>query len=178
MVTPATEPAGRAMCPCDAGAMGEVENHADRWVCPRCALSSDERGICPACDTRLRRNGRVKSIQGDADDVIRVHRELSAIATADREQRKTPWRSGSFYLVALIATVLVLLVVGRALPLWALPIVAITAVLGVVTVGAIQLRHDQRLSERNFVKLMLKVLARLPSLLRSTKSSADDRSAE
>jgi hypothetical protein len=75
-------------------------------------------------------------------------------------------------------TVLVLLLVGRALPLWALRIIAVATVLAVATVGAMQLRHDQRLTERNFLKLMLTVLARLPSLLRSRKSDTDDRPAE
>jgi hypothetical protein len=123
---------------------------------------------------RLRPDGSVESIRGTSGDVIRVHRELSATAAKDREQRRTPWASGSFYLVALVVAIFALLAVGRALPLWALPIVAAAAVLIVATIGALQLRHDERLSERNFLKLMLTVLARLPSLLRSRKSHTDD----
>jgi hypothetical protein len=40
-------------------------------------------------------------------------------------------------------------------------------------VGALQLRQDERLSERNFLKLMAAVLARLPSLLRHGRSGTD-----
>lgn len=147
-----------------------------RWVCTDCdpVATSDRPGFCENCGANLRPDGSIQSIHGRPDDVIRVHRELSAVAAKDRAQRRTPWASGSFYLVALVAAIFALLVVGRALPLWALPIVAMAAVLIVATIGALQLRQDERLSERNFLKLMLTVLARLPSLLQSKKSRTDE----
>jgi Flp pilus assembly protein TadB len=124
----------------------------------------------------LRKDGSIQALRGPPDDVIRVHQEVaSAIAARDRERRRTPWASGSFYLVVLVVAVLVLLLVGRALPLWALPITAVAAVLIVVIVGALQLRQDERLSERNFLRLMAAVLARLPSLLRLGRSGTDGR---
>jgi beta-lactamase regulating signal transducer with metallopeptidase domain len=53
------------------------------------------------------------------------------------------------------------LVTGKMLALWALPIVVVAAALVVVAaallvsiVGALQMRQDDRLSERGFLRLM------------------------
>jgi Flp pilus assembly protein TadB len=125
----------------------------------------------------LRRDGSIRSVRGHPDDVIRVHEQVtSAIMARNQTRRRTPWAAGSFYLVVLVVTVLLLLLAGRALPLWALPIIAVAAVLIVLIIGALQLRHDERLSERNFLKLMAAVSARLPALLRSGRPGADSRS--
>ena len=58
-----------------------------------------------------------------------------------------------------------LLVVGRVLAVWVLPVVAVAALLLITVVGALQMRQDNRLSERGLLELMADVLKRLPMLL-------------
>jgi Flp pilus assembly protein TadB len=77
--------------------------------------------------------------------------------------------SGSFYLLALVAILALLLVAGAVLPVWALPVVVIGGLLGVAVIGALQLRQDERLSQKNFMELMVMTLARLPLLLKGRK---------
>jgi|GEM_PF-3520563 len=102
----------------------------------------------------------------NAEEVAQVARQLASDLSSHRQSRtlRTPWVSGTFYLVCVIAVIAVLLVAGRVLPAWALPIVVIGAVVIVTTVGAFQLRQDDRIGERNFVALMGATLRHLPQL--------------
>jgi hypothetical protein len=79
-----------------------------------------------------------------------VARQLSDDAAARREaaRLRSPWFSGLFYLAVVVVFVALLLVVGRVLPLCALPVIALVAALLVSIVGALQMRQDERLSER------------------------------
>jgi hypothetical protein len=75
--------------------------------------------------------------------------------------------SGSFYLVALVALLSIVLVAGAVLPIWIIPLAIIGGLLGVSAIGALQLRQDEKLSEKGFVELMRMTLAKLPLLMRS-----------
>jgi hypothetical protein len=55
-----------------------------------------------------------------------------------------------------------LLVVGKVLSVWVLPVVIVGGLLLVTVVGAFQLRHDAKLSEKGFVSLMALTLKQLP----------------
>jgi len=106
-------------------------------------------------DTR----GRVREIVGShVEDV------LHAYAEARREAQllpRSPWVSGSFYAV-LFLVVSALLVVARVLPVWAVPVVMVGGLLGTSILGAFQLRHDEKLTERGFLRLMLVAMRKLP----------------
>jgi hypothetical protein len=50
------------------------------------------------------------------------------------------------------------------LPIWALPIVVIGAILAISIIGAFQLRQDGQINENNFLKLMALSFKYLPLL--------------
>jgi hypothetical protein len=144
---------------------------------PGCgATVSFDDGYCSRCGARVslnRGNSIQISVQGaNADEVAAVTRALSIDLAAHREaaRLRSPWFSGLFYLTLLVVVVALLLVAGRVLALWAFPLVAAAAALLVAVVGALQLRQDDRLSERGFLRLMADVLHRLPLLLARGKS--------
>jgi hypothetical protein len=85
---------------------------------------------------------------------------------------RSPWVSGSFYLVAILAILSVLLAAGAILPWWVVPLVVVGGVVGVALVGALQLRQDARLSQESFLRLMSVALSHLPPL---TKRSNENR---
>ncbi len=150
----------------------------DEAVCPHCGTTGKANAArCPRCGVRIsitpRGVTRIHVVGQDATEVAAVSRQLSASAVERREARRlrSPWFSGLFYLTVVVVVVALLLVAGRVLALWALPVVIVGAVLLVTVVGAFQLRADDRLAERNFVKLMGDVLRRLPSVF--TRSRAD-----
>jgi hypothetical protein len=70
--------------------------------------------------------------------------------------------------VAALAVVLVFAAIARVVSVWVLPPVIIGGILTVAVVGALQLRNDSALSERNFLALMIEALKRLPLLSKST----------
>jgi hypothetical protein len=112
-----------------------------------------------------------------AAEVESVARQLAADMTARQEAAKlrSPWFSGLFYLTVLVVVGVLILAIARLLSPWALPVAIAGAVLLVSVVGALQLRQDDRLSERSFVKLMGDSLRRLPLLFgRSHKDRAED----
>ena len=119
-----------------------------------------------------------------AEEVQAVSTRLAADAarrrkdvTQRREEARlrSPWFSGLFYLTAAVVIVALLLVVSRMAPWWAFPVVVVGAVLLLSVVGAFQMRQDDRLSERGFVRLMGDVLRRLPLVIaRSLKPAGSD----
>ena len=64
----------------------------------------------------------------------------------------------------------VIAIISTNVPWYALFIVIIGGLIAIAIVGALQLRHDESLSEENFIDLMEKSLKRLP-LLRNNDSS-------
>ncbi len=139
--------------------------------CPSCGGTGrdGEDRYCPSCGARIRvgREGtEIHVVGSNADEVAQVARQLTEDVSARREARgpRTPWASGAFYLVCVMVVIALLLVVGRVLAAWTLPVVIIGAVVIVATVGALQLRQDDRLSERGFLSLMQDTLRHLPRL--------------
>jgi hypothetical protein len=134
------------------------------------AATTDSVVPCRYCGAIIRVGKAEVRVEGhSADDVEKVAR---AVLAEDRESEqvrarlRSPWVAGSFYLVALLSVLSLLLVAGALLPLWVVPVVVIGGILGVAVVGALQLRQDEGLSERNFLELMRLTLARLPLLTR------------
>jgi len=137
------------------------------------APARNNRGVCGSngCKVRVDRRGRVREISGsNVEDVLKAHRE---VAQHEAGRRRGPWLSGSFYLLALIATTGATISASRLAPPWAVPVVVVGALLGVGTVGALQLRHDDRLSERRFVDLVKMTFLNLPAVLRRSPPAVD-----
>jgi hypothetical protein len=66
----------------------------------------------------------------------------------------SPWISGSFYLIVFLIIVAALAVVGRTIPIVALPVIIVGGLLALSVIGAFQMRQDEKLSQENFLKLM------------------------
>jgi hypothetical protein len=137
--------------------------------------------VCAACSgTYYLATGRDVTeihVSGDnADEVETVIRQLAADDAARREaaRLRSPWFSGLFYLMVAVVIISLLLVVGRLAPWWAFPLVVLGAVLLVSVVGALQMRQDDHLTERGFLKLMGDVLRRLPLVVPRAVSTATD----
>lgn len=142
------------------------------------ALERNKQGACGAegCNVRIDRRGRVREIRGsNVDDVLRAHREVTR-QTGPRD--RGPWLSGSFYLIAVIAITAMTIGVSRLAPPWAVPIVVVASLVGVGTIGALQLRHDDRLSERRLVELIKLTFLNLPALLRRSPQPPDSQSIQ
>jgi predicted benzoate:H+ symporter BenE len=76
--------------------------------------------------------------------------------------------------VALFLVVIsALLVVARILPVWAVPVIMVGGLLSVSILGAFQLRHDEKLTERGFLRLMLVAVRTLPGS--ATAPAPDDQ---
>jgi hypothetical protein len=111
----------------------------------------------------------VKVEGADADDVEQVAARLAAehgdAARRADAQVRGPWATGSFYLAVIVVLVAALLAAARVVPMWAVPVIVVGALLGTVVVGALQLRQDDRLKQEGFLELMRLTLARLPLLV-------------
>lgn len=77
---------------------------------------------------------------------------------------KSAWANGSFYLVAFLALISVIGYFAGQLPVYSIAIVLVAGSFGVLLVGALQLRQDERLSETGFLDLARMVLKQLPLL--------------
>jgi len=105
----------------------------------------------------------------EADWVDKLYPRSFSNASTSR----SPWGSGSFYLVAALLLLAALGIVATYAPWVTLPFVFIAFILVVIVVGALQLRNDDRFAEESFTSLMGTVIKSL-FLLRSTRSSRDD----
>lgn len=88
---------------------------------------------------------------------------------------KSPWVSGSFYLLAAVVLITLLAAVGKVLSYWVLPVIVIGGLLLITVVGALQLRQDDRLSEKSFVTLMKLALRQMPLLGKAVKAGPIDQ---
>jgi len=104
--------------------------------------------------------------------LLRERLRDQALAQDEREMRmpphkpNNPWVSGSFYLFVVLVAGSGLLASAKILPLVALPIIVVGAVVALAIVGAFQLRNDDRLKEESFLKLMAISFKYLPILRR------------
>lgn len=77
---------------------------------------------------------------------------------------KSPWISGSFYLFATVILMTLLAVISENISWYALAAVFIGGLLAVAIIGALQLRNDDSLSEKNFLSLVVETFKRMPIL--------------
>ena len=93
-----------------------------------------------------------------------------AVARREEHRLSSPYFSGFFYLLVAVVFMVAVTVMARAVSPWAFPVALGGALLLLMVVGALQMRQDDKLSERGFLKLMGDVLGRLPSVLRPSKA--------
>ncbi len=112
---------------------------------------------------------RVKSAQKALDAAGGIAMPGKKVKRSDLAvHRNNPWIAGSFYLFALVVIAVLFAVISMSVPWYALIVVFIGGMLAMSIVGAFQLRNDQNLSERSFVKLMLETFKHLPLLQRNS----------
>jgi hypothetical protein len=85
---------------------------------------------------------------------------------------KSPWSSGSFYLLAAVTAIAAMIVAAQWVSVWALPVIVLGAVLLVTVIGALQLRQDKNLTQERFITLMRLAFAQIPVLGRLVPQSA------
>jgi len=110
------------------------------------------------------------------DQITDARRRVEEQRQAE-ENPKSPWATGSFYLAALLVVGILFLIIARTVSPLVLPIVLIASMLGVSIIGALQLRNDTRLSEKNFLELMGLALKSLPLLKRGHSRGERDSAA-
>jgi hypothetical protein len=144
--------------------------------CYYCGGTVGKNGWCTNCAAYIAMRGVHIEVSGDdATEVQQVARELSCALAQhrDRPPRPSPWFSGSFYLACAVVILAVILATARAVHPLVLPVVLIAALLLVSVVGAFQLRHDEKLCQKNFLSLMALSFKHLPHLRRGTKEEKD-----
>ena len=96
---------------------------------------------------------------------------------SNESQPRSPWISGSFYLLVGVVTCVLVLVIAAHVPWYAVPIVVLATLSFSAVIGALQLRHDERLTESSFLRLVARS-TRLRSLhgkRQPQQSQEDDR---
>jgi len=88
-------------------------------------------------------------------------------------KKNNPWISGSFYLVLSAVILILLAVIFNTVRWYTLPFVIIGGVLLVGIIGAFQLRNDEKLKEKGFIKLMTETYKQLPLLKQIKKNKKD-----
>lgn len=124
---------------------------------------------------RIANAEHVLKVEGsNADEVKHVLESLMeklGQQTASNIARSS-WVSGSFYLSAIVILIALFLVVAKTVNFVVLPIVIIGGLLAVSLLGALQLRMDANLSEKNFIELMAFTLKQLPLICKRDKTDS------
>ncbi|HXM51432.1 MAG TPA: hypothetical protein VN956_26550 [Pyrinomonadaceae bacterium] len=97
----------------------------------------------------------------------KFHDSIPRVPPKEKNPR-TPWATGTFYLACIVVVGVLFLVIARTVSPIVLPIVLLASLLAVSIVGALQLRNDKRLSEKNFIELMSVAMKSLPLLGRDS----------
>ncbi len=101
------------------------------------------------------------------DEYKRLKDGFALVDKTDRKsthKRSNPWVSGLFYLIVFIVVIAALSVVAKMLPVIALLVVLLGGILALSTIGAFQLRQDDKLGQKNFLELMALTFKYLPWL--------------
>lgn len=114
---------------------------------------------------RLRARHALDELQNGLEEVVRAkQRVIGALPggtkmlldgkIADEVLRRSPWFSGSFYIATLLVLLVAFTIVAGNVPPLMFPVVVGSALVGLTLVGALQLRNDDRLSQKNFLHLV------------------------
>lgn len=87
-------------------------------------------------------------------------------------KKNNPWISGSFYLFVCIVVITGIAVLSKLVHWSLLPIILIGGILLIVLIGVLQLRNDDRISDKSFVSLIRETFNRMPLLMKSKKDES------
>ncbi|WP_143288141.1 COR domain-containing protein, partial [Calothrix rhizosoleniae] len=129
----------------------------------------------------LRPHSSVK-IEGNVGTVVfQPSNQENYLMTEPSQQEETsqptlPWayRNGLFYLLVFAVVFNTIGIFAGSLPIYSLALTIIATTIIIITIGVLQLRQDNRLSETSFVKLTEIVLEQLPligNVIKQWKSS-------
>jgi hypothetical protein len=107
--------------------------------------------------------------------------EIMPTANPDKVAVTSAWANGLFYVFLFTVVFILLGYFAQALPFYTMVLVIFGGILLIPLVGALQLRQDERVSERSFMELIGLVIGQLPLLSRfgsSRPDSADPRGAQ
>lgn len=129
---------------------------------PKNSASEQNSSALPQSDERL----------GDGNRVPKPDYAPDYRKTIRAMRSRSPWKTGSFYLLVLLIALVMLILASREASTFAFPLILIGAILAVVVIGILQLRHDKRIKSDQFKELMSQSLHILP------KSEVNERSQE
>lgn len=89
------------------------------------------------------------------------------IGKSKNMKKNNPWVSGSFYLLVAVIILVLIAVLSQNIPWYTLPIIIIGGILIIGVIGALQLKNDDKLSDKSFVDLMTETFKSLPLLNKS-----------
>jgi TIR domain len=81
-----------------------------------------------------------------------------------RANVQSAWANGLFYLLAFIVVAAIVGFLAQVVPAYLLAVIACGAILLLPLIGALQLREDEKLSDKSFLELSKLALSRLPLL--------------
>lgn len=110
----------------------------------------------------------IRDIAGNLIDVANMAIRLEDFVGKGQSShgRANPWIAGTFYLFAVLVLLVLIAVLSSQVSWVLLPVILIGSTLILGVVGAFQLRNDDKLSESNFVQLVVETYKRLPLLRR------------
>lgn len=120
----------------------------------------------------------VENLYADTRDLAVRLQDMSNIAdrlndfigkTSINMKKNNPWISGSFYLVSAIVLLSLLAGIVNVIPLWTFPIIILGGLIILVIIGLLQLKNDDRISDKSFTSLIKETFKQLP-LLNKTKN--------
>ena len=115
----------------------------------------------------------VERIYGDTRDMAVNLLDTSNIAerlkdyigkTNPNMAKNNPWISGSFYLTVAIIAITGLAVLSNSVHWTLLPIIIIGGILLIGIIGVLQLKNDDKITDKSFVSLVVETYKRLPLL--------------
>jgi hypothetical protein len=89
-------------------------------------------------------------------------RDIPKLIAPRRDRISMP--PGMFYVVVLCVIMVLIAVIAMKIPWYVLPIVIIGGLLSLVIIGAFRLREDEKLSQSNFLMLLIESFKRMPLL--------------
>ncbi len=112
--------------------------------------------------------------------VARVYKDNEQPSSSNPQQppvrAKSAWANRLFYVFLFVTVVVTVHVTAGNLPLAAFVLAIVAGILLVLLVGILQLRQDDRLSEKNFIELANLVVKQLPLVGNFIKQIASGKS--
>ena len=108
--------------------------------------------------------GNTRDMAANLLDISNMASRLNDFIGKDnmKKTKNNPWLSGSFYLTGIILLLILIAILAKILPLVVLPIAVISGIVIGIVVGTLQLKNDDKITDKTFLSLMKEVCRRLP----------------